>query len=80
MEMVIDTYGHTWNDRFCTFHLLFIERLFTKRNERFGLQEPWGWPKRIVNPLSGGGLIRLFSTHPPIKERIKRLEEMAMRV
>lgn len=34
----------------------------------------------IVNPLSGGGLIRLFSTHPPIEERIKRLEEMAMRI
>lgn len=30
----------------------------------------------IVNPLSGGGLLRLFSTHPPIQERIKRLEAM----
>lgn len=28
----------------------------------------------IVNPLSGGGLRKLFSTHPPIEERIKRLE------
>ncbi|MEK6539206.1 MAG: zinc metalloprotease HtpX, partial [Deltaproteobacteria bacterium] len=27
----------------------------------------------IVNPLSGGSLLRLFSTHPPIEERIKRL-------
>lgn len=34
----------------------------------------------IVNPLSGGGLIRLFNTHPPIEERIKRLEEIAMRI
>jgi len=30
----------------------------------------------IVNPLSGGGMIRLFSTHPPIEERIERLERM----
>jgi len=31
----------------------------------------------IVNPLSGGGLMNLFSTHPPIAERVKRLNEMA---
>jgi len=31
----------------------------------------------IVNPLSGGGVFSLFSTHPPIQERIARLEEMA---
>lgn len=31
----------------------------------------------IVNPLSGGGLIKLFSTHPPIEERIARLQAMA---
>lgn len=31
----------------------------------------------IVNPLSGGGITRLFSTHPPIEERIARLEAMA---
>lgn len=30
----------------------------------------------IVNPLSGGGLLKLFSTHPPIEERIARLESM----
>ena len=30
----------------------------------------------IVNPLTGGGLMTLFSTHPPMEERIRRLEEM----
>jgi heat shock protein HtpX len=27
----------------------------------------------IINPLSGGGMANLFSTHPPVKERIARL-------
>jgi heat shock protein HtpX len=31
----------------------------------------------IINPFSGGGLIRLFSTHPPTEARIARLEAMA---
>jgi len=31
----------------------------------------------IVTPLSGGGaMMKLFSTHPPLEERIKRLEAM----
>ncbi len=34
----------------------------------------------IVNPLSAKGLARLFSTHPPIEERIRRLEAMAGKV
>jgi heat shock protein HtpX len=31
----------------------------------------------IVSPLTGGGLMTLFSTHPPLEERISRLEMMA---
>ena len=31
----------------------------------------------IVNPLTGGGLVNLFSTHPAMEERIARLEAMA---
>jgi heat shock protein HtpX len=30
----------------------------------------------IVNPLSGQTLMRLFSTHPPLEERIARLRAM----
>jgi heat shock protein HtpX len=33
----------------------------------------------IVNPLTGGGLRHLFSTHPPVEERVRRLERMASR-
>jgi heat shock protein HtpX len=31
----------------------------------------------IVNPLSGGGMQNLFSTHPATEERIARLSAMA---
>ena len=31
----------------------------------------------IDNPLSGGGMRSLFSTHPPMEERIARLQAMA---
>ncbi|MDT8419952.1 MAG: zinc metalloprotease HtpX [Desulfuromonadales bacterium] len=32
----------------------------------------------IVNPLKGGGMRALFSTHPPMEERIRRLEGMRL--
>jgi heat shock protein HtpX len=31
----------------------------------------------IANPFAGGGLAALFSTHPPMQERIRRLHEQA---
>lgn len=31
----------------------------------------------IVNPLTAGSMLKLFSTHPPMEERVARLEAMA---
>jgi heat shock protein HtpX len=31
----------------------------------------------IINPLRGGGINKLFSTHPPIEERVARLRQIA---
>jgi len=31
----------------------------------------------IVNPFKGSALIKLFSTHPPTEERIKKLNEIS---
>jgi len=33
----------------------------------------------IVNPLSGGSMLKLFSTHPPMDERIARLEALQVK-
>jgi len=33
----------------------------------------------IVNPFNGKGLVNLFSTHPPIEERIARLQAMRLK-
>ena len=33
-------------------------------------------PLYIVKPFSGGGIAALFSTHPPIEERVRRLRQM----
>ena len=33
----------------------------------------------IVSPLHGGGVTKLFSTHPPVEERVSRLQSMQLR-
>jgi heat shock protein HtpX len=35
-------------------------------------------PLYIVKPFSGGGMAALFSTHPPIEERVRRLRAMGI--
>ena len=35
-------------------------------------------PLYIVKPFAGGGLAALFSTHPPIEERVRRLRELGV--
>jgi heat shock protein HtpX len=39
---------------------------------------PAAEPLYIVKPFSGGGLRGLFSTHPPIEERVRRLRAMGI--
>ncbi len=34
----------------------------------------------IINPLRGGGIASLFSTHPPVAKRIARLDAMAIQM
>lgn len=49
-------------------------------NRRFPMEvNPAQAQMYIVNPLTAGGLAQLFSTHPPMAERVKRLQEIAYR-
>jgi len=40
-EMVIDTDGHSLNDRFCAFHLFSLEDLFRKKMKEYCRPEQW---------------------------------------
>ena len=39
---------------------------------------PAAEPLYIVRPVSGGGMKALFSTHPPIEERVRRLRALGI--
>jgi heat shock protein HtpX len=51
----------------------------SRANEMLPMQnaEPATAHMFIIAPFSGKSMMKLFSTHPPIEERIKRLEEIA---
>lgn len=50
-------------------------------NERTPTQTPPAFHNLyIVEPLSGGGVASLFSTHPPVDKRIAALREQAARM
>jgi heat shock protein HtpX len=53
-----------------------LEKL-TASNRQLPMQvNPASAQMYIVNPLRGGRLASLFSTHPPMEERIRRLLAM----
>jgi heat shock protein HtpX len=51
----------------------------SKVNEKYPMQnaEPATAHMFIVSPFSGKSFFKIFSTHPPVEERIKRLQEIA---
>ena len=56
-------------------------RKLGQANQRSSMPEAESHPASahlfIVNPLKGANLAQLFSTHPPLEERIRRLENAA---
>jgi heat shock protein HtpX len=56
-----------------------LEKLHREAEEVPGAAEPATASLYIVNPFGAlGGLTRLFSTHPPAEERIRRLRQLAL--
>jgi heat shock protein HtpX len=56
-----------------------LQKLSTYNAQRPMQVNPATAQMYIVNPLRGGGLMSLFSTHPPMEERIRRLLSMQVR-
>jgi heat shock protein HtpX len=53
-----------------------LEKLAYGNQKRPMEANPATEPLFIVSPLAGGGVMKLFSTHPPIEERVARLRAM----
>jgi heat shock protein HtpX len=61
---------------------LFLARALEKlemenRRKPMKLGNPASSSLWIVNPISGSGFVRIFMTHPPVKDRVDRLRKMA---
>jgi heat shock protein HtpX len=56
-----------------------LQTVNERRPMQFGSQSPAHASLFIVNPFSKSVFVSLFSTHPPIKARIERLERLADR-
>jgi heat shock protein HtpX len=55
-----------------------LEKLeVANRRRPFTFGSPASQSLFIVNPFSGGAFVRMFSTHPPIQERVARLRDLA---
>jgi heat shock protein HtpX len=55
-----------------------LERLHLRAERVPGAVQPATASLFIVNPFAGAsGLVKLFSTHPPIEDRVSRLRAMA---
>jgi len=54
-----------------------LQTVNDRRPMQFGHSSPAHSSLFIVNPFTGGFFVSLFSTHPPIKARIERLERLA---
>jgi len=47
------------------------------RRKPIGRGSPASASLFIVNPFTGGGFVSIFMTHPPVKVRVRRLEQLA---
>jgi heat shock protein HtpX len=61
---------------------LFLARALEKldvenRRKPMNIGNPASSSLWIVNPISGGGFVRIFMTHPPVKDRVDRLRKLA---